>query len=149
MNLIASGSVPSKILHLWAVTQGSTSAPLGESLDRCFNGPLALAQSLAAQDLSEIEIAFVTSCLQQVGEETVVNPARAVVLGPARVIPKELPGISCRSIDVDHAGTAESAGLIVAELNAPSEHTTIATSRQDGATPTSGTLDELDLRCSS
>ena len=58
-DLAATGSVPSKILHLWAVTQKDASARPSESLDetlaRCFHSPLALAQSLAAQDLSDIE----------------------------------------------------------------------------------------------
>ena len=148
-DLIASGSVPTRILHLWALTPENSSAPssdspehyLADTLARCFYGPLALAQSLAAQDLSNVEIAFVSNRLQQVPDENgvaerAVDPARAVIHGPARVIPKELPGIRCRSIDLDlkfalsPANTiAESASLLIAELSAPSgpsAQTTIA-----------------------
>jgi thioesterase domain-containing protein/malonyl CoA-acyl carrier protein transacylase len=130
-DLIASGSVPSKILHLWSIAPERASTSLRNTLERCFHSPLALAQSLAAQDLSDIEIAFVSNRLQQVpdkhGEaEPVVDPARAVVFGPARVIPKELPGIQCRTIDLDAAPAAESAALILAELTTPSQHSTIA-----------------------
>jgi len=146
-DLIASGSVPSKILHLWAVTPERASTPLSESLARCFHSPLALAQSLAAQDLSDIEIAFVSNRLQQVPDkhgvaEPVADPARAVVFGPARVIPKELPGIQCRSIDLDQAASPESAALILAELSAPSQHSTIAYRKGQRYVET---LAELDL----
>jgi len=48
-----------------------------------------------------VDIALVSNSMHQVAEEPVHNPARAVLLGPARVIPKELPGITCRSIDLD------------------------------------------------
>jgi acyl transferase domain-containing protein/thioesterase domain-containing protein/acyl carrier protein len=149
-DLVASGSVPTKILHLWAVTSNAAASPpsdsLDESLARCFHGPLALAQSLAAQDLSNIELAFVSNRLQQVGDEKVIHPARAVVFGPARVISKELPGIHCRTIDLDlnptQASAAASAALVLAELNAPSQHTTIA--YREGQRYIE-TLDDLDL----
>ena len=153
-DLIASGSVPSRIIHLWSIVpesespslNGSPDRSLAESLARCFHGPLALAQSLAAQDLSNIEIAFVSNRLQQVPHETsveepVLDPARAVVLGPARVIPKEIPGIRCRSIDLDHVNAA-SATLLIAELSAPSDHTTIAFRHGQRYVET---LDDLDL----
>jgi acyl transferase domain-containing protein/thioesterase domain-containing protein len=130
-DLIASGSVPANILHLWAVIQKDAPTPINQSLARCFHSPLALAQSLAALDLVDIEIAFVSNHLQQVPDqhgvaEPVVDPARAVVLGPARVIPKELPGINCRSIDFDDTSFEESAALILTELSTPSQHSTIA-----------------------
>jgi len=154
-DLAASGSVPAKILHLWSIAPERASASPSESLDeslaRCFHSPLALAQSLAAQDLVDIEIAFVSNRLQQVPDkhgvaEPVVDPARAVVFGPARVIPKELPGIHCRSIDLDldfaHASTAESAALILAELGAQSQHSTVAYRQGQRYVET---LDDLDL----
>jgi thioesterase domain-containing protein/NAD(P)-dependent dehydrogenase (short-subunit alcohol dehydrogenase family) len=154
-DLVASGPVPSKILHLWSIAPENHSAPLSEVLDRCFLGPLALAQSLAAQDLSDLEIAFISNRLQQVPDEqgvaeTVMDPARAVLLGPARVIPKELPGIQCRSIDLDlnpalnsaRSGTAASAALVLAELSAPSEHATVAYRHGQRFVES---LDDLDL----
>src|ERR1035438_5448404 len=66
--------------------------------------------------------------MQQVHDEPVRNTAPAVLLGPARVIPKELPGITCRSIDVDlEAGKAEeNAAQIVAELTSVRDKTIIA-----------------------
>jgi acyl transferase domain-containing protein/thioesterase domain-containing protein/acyl carrier protein len=121
-----SGYSPSKILHLWSVED---SEPLlTDTLDRSFYSPLYLAQALAAQDLEGIDIALVSNRLQQVSEEPVRNPARAVLLGPARVIPKELPGITCRSIDVDLESirASECAAQIVAEMSSVRESVTVA-----------------------
>src|ERR1700686_3470178 len=39
--------------------------------------------------------------MQQVGGGSVLNPGGSTILGPCRVIPKEYPGIFCRSADVD------------------------------------------------
>jgi acyl transferase domain-containing protein/thioesterase domain-containing protein/acyl carrier protein len=127
-DVIKNGYWPSKILHLWSVTSQGTEPPLDESLDRSFYSPLYLAQALVNQDISNSDIALVSNCMQQVGEEPVRNPARAVSLGPARVIPKELPGITCRSIDVDfESGQAgECAAEIVAEMASIRENATVA-----------------------
>jgi len=146
-DLVASGSVPSRILHLWSIAPETGSVSLNDSLARSFHSPLALAQSLAAHDLSGIEIAFVSNRLQQVPgghsvDESVLHPARAAVFGPARVIPKELPGIRCRSIDLDEVATTESAALVLAEVSAQPDHVTVAY-RQGQRYVES--LDDLDL----
>ncbi len=123
---IKSGYSPRKILHLWTVEGGEP--PLAETMDRSFYSPLYLAQALANQDIADIDIALVSNRMQQVSEEPVRNPARAVLLGPARVIPKELPGITCRSIDVDfESGRAtEYAAQIVAEMASIRDNATVA-----------------------
>ena len=97
-------------------------------MDRSFYSPLYLAQALANQDIAEIDIALISNRMQQVSEEPVRNPARAVLLGPARVIPKELPGITCCSIDVDlESGKAtECAAQIVAEMASIRDNATVA-----------------------
>jgi len=123
---IKSGYSPRKILHLWSVE--SAELPLAETMDRSFYSPLYLAQALANQDIVDIDIALVSNRLQQVSEEPVRNPARAVLLGPARVIPKELPGITCHSIDVDleHGKATECAAQIVAEMASIGNDATLA-----------------------
>jgi acyl transferase domain-containing protein/thioesterase domain-containing protein len=125
-DVILSGQSPKKILHLWSVENSDSS--LDETIQRSFNSPLYLAQALARQDLTGIDIAFVSNRLQQVSGEPVRNPARAVFLGPARVIPKELPGMTCRSLDVDVEGDtpAHCATQIVAEMESVRENAAIA-----------------------
>jgi acyl transferase domain-containing protein/thioesterase domain-containing protein len=118
----------SKVLHLWSVTPEGTDPPLEETLGLGFYSPLYLAQALADQDISDSNIAFISNRMQQVSEEPVRNPTRAVLLGPARVIPRELPGITCRSVDVDLEGdqSEQCATQIVAELASLRENATVA-----------------------
>ncbi|MDR3753233.1 MAG: SDR family NAD(P)-dependent oxidoreductase [Terracidiphilus sp.] len=126
--LLESGRVLHKIVHLWSLAAEASEAPLEETLDRSFFSPLYLAQALAAQDLEGVQLALVSNYMQQVDAEPVRNPARAVLLGPARVVHKELPGFNCKAIDLDLDGgkAAESAAQIVAEMNGGYENTTIA-----------------------
>ncbi len=113
-----SGDAPWKILHLWSVLKEGANATLEETLKLSFYSPLFLAQALADQDIADADIAMVSNGLQQVAEEPVYDPARALLLGPAQVIPKELPAIICRSIDLDLKSNqvAECAAQIVSEM---------------------------------
>jgi len=101
---------------------------LDETLNRSFYSLLYLAQALASQDLPDLAIAVVSNRMQQVFEEHVHDPARAVLFGPARVIPKELPGIVCRCIDVEtnEGQVTECAARIVTEMAAVREESTVA-----------------------
>ncbi len=127
-DVIKRGFSPKNILHLWPAAPLDTDPPLDEALDRSFCSPLYLAQALANQDIAEANITLVSNRIQQVHDEAVRNPAPAVLLGPARVIPKELPGFVCRSIDIDlEAGHLEdTVNQIVAELTSVHDKTVIA-----------------------
>ncbi|HEX9112550.1 MAG TPA: SDR family NAD(P)-dependent oxidoreductase, partial [Terriglobales bacterium] len=92
---------PTKILHLWPFTSATVGQSLDQTLDLSFYSLLFLAQAWGDQDLGAAEIACVSNGLQSVSGENVVEPARAALLGPVRVIPKEFPGVFCRSIDLD------------------------------------------------
>jgi acyl transferase domain-containing protein/thioesterase domain-containing protein len=92
---------PTRILHLWPVTDATAGRSLDQALDLCFYSLLFLAQAWGDQDLGAAEIACVSNGLQSVAGEKVVEPTRAALLGPVRVIPKEFPGVVCRSIDLD------------------------------------------------
>jgi acyl transferase domain-containing protein/thioesterase domain-containing protein len=142
--LLESGGAPRKIVHLWSLAAEVSEPPLEETLNRSFFSPLYLAQALAAQDLQGMQLALVSNHLQQVTAEPVRNPARAVLLGPARVIHKELPGFYSKAIDLDFdAGkTAESAAQLVAEMNGAYENSTIA---WRGGERFSETLEPLQL----
>ncbi|HEY1904169.1 MAG TPA: SDR family NAD(P)-dependent oxidoreductase [Terracidiphilus sp.] len=127
-DILKSGRAPTKILHLWSVLDESVKTSLKEIEDRSFFSPLFLAQALTAQDITKLDVALVSNHMQQVADESVRNPARGVLLGPSRVIPAELPEITCRSIDVDLASGAamQRASQIVAEMNTGPLNGTIA-----------------------
>jgi acyl transferase domain-containing protein/acyl carrier protein len=126
--IVKSNHLPDKMLHLWSVLPQGATTSLNETEELSFFSPLFLAQALASQDIARMDIGLVSNRMQQVSEEAVRHPDRAVLLGPARVIPAELPGITCRSIDVDFVGehAEECAALIVAEMNCNGDNATVA-----------------------
>jgi acyl transferase domain-containing protein/thioesterase domain-containing protein/acyl carrier protein len=92
---------PKRIIHLWPVTAVNGGRPLEQALDLSFYSLLFLAQAWGDQDLGAVEIACVSNGLQSVSGENVIEPARAALFGPVRVIPKEFPSVFCRTIDLD------------------------------------------------
>lgn len=126
--LVESGKAPRKIVHLWSLASSKNEAALEETLERSFFSPLYLAQALAAQDLDGLQLALVSNGMQQAGAEPVRDPARAVLLGPARVIHKELSGFHAKAIDLefDTGKVVECAAQLVAEMNSAHEDSTIA-----------------------
>jgi acyl transferase domain-containing protein/acyl carrier protein len=114
------------VLHLWSATPAPAGGGSHERLQELgFYSLLFLAQALGRRRAGQrARIAVVSSELQRVtgGEEPV--PDKATLLGPCRVIPQELAGVSCRSIDVEpiaaggtgEAAHAELAGWLLAEV---------------------------------
>jgi acyl transferase domain-containing protein/thioesterase domain-containing protein len=100
-DILKNGDTPRRIIHLWSVMPEGSSQSLAEVEARSFLSALFLAQALAGQDLTGIDIGFISNQMQQVSNEQVRNPAQALLLGPVKVIPQELPGITCRSIDLN------------------------------------------------
>ena len=140
----AGGQMPLTILHLWSVVSLGTPARLDRTIELSFTSPLLLAQGLGSADISGIEIAFVSNAMQLESNEPVHSPARALLLGPARVIPRELPGIACRAVDLDPATSsmAECAAELLAEMRSVAQDA-IVTYRQ--TTRLVETLEPLEL----
>ena len=89
--------LPEQVIHLWPAD--STSQNISAQLDRSFYSLLYFAQSLGEHDVSGVGISVVTTSLHSVAGEECTHPERAALIGPVRVISKELPGIRCRNID--------------------------------------------------
>ncbi|GAB4560318.1 MAG: hypothetical protein Tsb0020_06870 [Haliangiales bacterium] len=96
---------PRRVLHLWTLTDDN--APTGLSgcdaeQARGFYSMLFLAQAIGKAGLSEpLDIAVVSNRMQQVAGEPLLRPERATVLGPCKVMMQELPGVVCRSVDIE------------------------------------------------
>lgn len=102
--LKADESVPQRILHLWNVTETTvpTLASVAEFQALGFYSPVFLAQSLIKQSINEqIQITIFTSNLYEVTGKEDIQPEKALIIGPLRVLPQEFPNISCRNIDID------------------------------------------------
>lgn len=104
-DLVKSGTVPSRVLHLWLTTADESHRP-GSSFfhrnqERGFYSLLFLAQAIADENLPRpLQITVVTSDAQQVAGEGLAHPEKALVFGPALVTPRELPGVHVRTLDV-------------------------------------------------
>ena len=108
--LMAHGRTPKSILHLWLVTEDAGFRPGSSYLHRVlhsgFYSLVFLAQALAAEDAtSGVRLLVATNRTQNVAGEGIGDPVKATVLGPVRVIPRELAGITCSAVDLqlDHA----------------------------------------------
>jgi acyl transferase domain-containing protein/thioesterase domain-containing protein len=127
-DILKNGDTPHRIIHLWSLIPEGASHALSEVESRSFLSSLFLAQALTIQNLTGIDIAFISDQMQQVSNEPVRNPAQALLLGPVKVIPQELPGITCRSIDLNLANDDRQACArqIVDEMSVNALTTTIA-----------------------
>ncbi len=104
-DLVASGLTPDRIVHLWLLEAQPTHRP-GSSLfhhhqERGFFSLFFLAQALADEGLpTPLQISVILNGLARVDDEPVLYPDKATVLGPVRVIPRELEGVTVSAIDV-------------------------------------------------
>jgi acyl transferase domain-containing protein/thioesterase domain-containing protein/acyl carrier protein len=104
-DLMAGGGVPQRVVHLWLLTADESFRPgssfLHRNLERGFYSLLFFSQALGDENAPRpIHITVAANGMQRVGEEQLPYPEKATVLGPARVIPKEMNGVSVRVVDL-------------------------------------------------
>jgi acyl transferase domain-containing protein/thioesterase domain-containing protein/NADP-dependent 3-hydroxy acid dehydrogenase YdfG len=103
--LAQQGLAPTRIAHLWMLTVDETFRP-GSSFfhrnqERGFYSLLFLAQAIAEGGLPmPVHATVVANGMQAVAGEPLPYPEKATLLGPVKVIPRELPGFTCASVDV-------------------------------------------------
>ena len=124
-DLRARGELPGEVFHLWSYGGGA-----GAQGENPFYSLLFLAQAWAAEGTSQpVRITAVASGLHAVADGEEVEPLKALLLGPCRVIPQELAGVSCRSIDLEPpeiAGLDELAGCLLREMGAGNREPDVA-----------------------
>ena len=110
-DLQSNGRLPQKIVHLWAVTASGAEgglrsprlAPDPPAFDQAqklyFESLFFLAQAMPLEE-QPIELTVISNNLQQVGGEADLQPEKALLLGPCKVIPHEFPSVRSRSVDV-------------------------------------------------
>ncbi|MCP4218602.1 MAG: amino acid adenylation domain-containing protein [bacterium] len=115
------GKLPRHILHMWSVAGGSsingpdnaegitekegtgnsTPGETREALEKGFYSMLYLVKVFNRQDaFDRLFITVFSDNMQEVDGDESLNPARATLLGPVKVIGQEYPHITCRSIDL-------------------------------------------------
>ncbi len=104
-------ALPDRIVHLWLVTQGENEPP-AEAANRLqqrgFMSLMCLAQALGKLSPFDVSIEIVSDGMQAVMGTDRVCAAKALALGPCRVIPQEYERVTCRSIDISAGESADS-----------------------------------------
>ncbi|WP_228858253.1 type I polyketide synthase [Xenorhabdus sp. PB61.4] len=98
------------IIHAWSITR-SASIPLNTAFTH-YESLLHIARQFAVDRLATdgtdvdqlktvaLKIDILSNRLHSITEQDRNDPAKALLLGPCRVIPKEFEQVQCRSIDV-------------------------------------------------
>ena len=120
-DLVAHGHSPNRIAHFWGVTRGESFRPgssfLHRNLEQGFYSLMFLAQAMAEENLPRpIHLTAFTTGAAQVRDEVLRYPEKATLLGPAKVIPRELPGVTVSLCDLElpdapRRGQADLSGL--------------------------------------
>ncbi|MFI5179274.1 MAG: SDR family oxidoreductase, partial [Vicinamibacterales bacterium] len=106
----AESSSPITLVHLCGVTDGATG--LDEALDLGFYSLVALAQGLARLGaVRPMRLVVVTTRVQSVVGDEVLDPAKAATLGPCRVIPQEVAQVHCTHVDLERASGLDGSRL--------------------------------------
>ena len=126
------GRSPGTIVHLWCLTSREEKLSIADSYklfrNLGFNSLLFLTQAIVEQ-LPEkpLQIKVVSNYLHEVTGEEFLSPAKAILLGPCRVIPLEHPNIQCTNVDLgDRQPPDEYAQRLVKELTARTTDAVVA-----------------------
>ena len=106
--LTAAGQMPDRIVHAWS--DGTSAVPTDD-----FFSVYHLVRAIAAHDAEPaLHLDLLARGSQRTGDDDAVwNPAGALLLGPATVLPTEFEGLTARFVDLSDD---VSAGALVAEL---------------------------------
>jgi acyl transferase domain-containing protein len=113
--LAAGPGLPAGIVHLAAV-----GSPADAADDRAFWSPLCTVRAAGRRAAGRaMRLVFVSAGAQTVLPTDAVQPAQALLAGPAQVAAQEYPAFDVRWIDVAAAGAGAAAALLCAECSAP------------------------------
>ena len=108
--LAEDGRLPTRIAHLWLLTEGEHHRPGSSFFHRMqeqgFWSLFYLAQAWADEGTGPLHIDVVTNGAAQVRAEALPYPSKSTIMGPARVIPREFPSVTVAVLDVDTADPA-------------------------------------------
>ncbi len=96
------GLFPQVIVHAWLLTGGERQAGLDYfkvQHQRGYSALMALAQAVGMSD-ENIRLGVVTNRLADVLGNEVLEPEKATVLGPVKVIGLEYPNLACAALDL-------------------------------------------------
>ena len=127
------GASPRRIVHLWLFcanteADGQAAATAARTEQLGFRSLMCLAQAIGRHNTPDaLHLDVVSNRLQTVASDDRATPAKALVLGPCRVMPAEYPSVSCRSIDlVADEAAVTAAHQVLREITAEAPQTLVA-----------------------
>jgi acyl transferase domain-containing protein/thioesterase domain-containing protein/acyl carrier protein len=125
-DLRARDHIPTRIAHFWLVTARETHRPgssfLHRNIEQGFLSLTHIAQALQSEDIPlPLHMTVVTSGAQALPGERLAHPEKAMINGPARVAPREMPGLTVATLDIDESALTDT---LVDELCAAAANTT-------------------------
>jgi acyl transferase domain-containing protein/thioesterase domain-containing protein/acyl carrier protein len=106
-DLAEAEALPHRIAHFWLVTGPEEHFRPGSSffdrnLEMGVSSLTALAQELGGLDLDHpLHLSIFTTGAAQLNAEPLPYPEKSMIAGPAGVIPREFPGITCATVDIE------------------------------------------------
>lgn len=121
-DLIANGQAPNRVLHMWLLTGEETFRPgssfFHRNLEQGFHALMFLGQAIIEENLPQpVHATCVTNGAAGIGSEGLIYPEKATIRGPLGILPREVPGMTCASIDV--SATDDLAKRLIEDLISP------------------------------
>ncbi len=105
---------PDHVVHLWNVTEGRAPEHAEET---GFYSLMGLAQACAGRaNEKQRDVLVVADSLQSIDGGETIFPEKATLLGPVKVIPKEMPYLRTRAVGVDATQTPPQRERLVHDL---------------------------------
>ncbi|MFN0241291.1 MAG: type I polyketide synthase [Planctomycetota bacterium] len=127
-DLVANGTMPDRIVHMWLLTADEGFRPgsnfFHRNQERGFYSLFFLAQALGEEEgKGPLHITIVGNGMHALDDETLAHPAKATVFGPCRVIPREFEGFTCSTFDIPlPIAQAPSKWSVLTHKNGRAEH---------------------------
>ena len=108
-DLAEAGRLPTRIGHFWLVTGEEHFRPgssfFDRNLEQGFFSLMYLGQALGAvEPEAPVHLTVFTSGAAQVRDEELPYPEKAMIAGPVGVMPHEMPGVTCATVDLSLPG---------------------------------------------
>ncbi len=112
---------PDQIVHAWLLTWDTSYRPGSSFFHRLqnqgFYSLFYLAKALGKREReNHLHLTVLTNNAQSVAGEVIEHPDKATAMGPVQVIPRELPDISCKLVDL---ATGRGARGVLSKRTAP------------------------------
>ena len=132
-DLAARDLMPTRVGHFWLFTSDTSARPGSSFFHRVqeqgFWSLFYFARAWGQEDGGPLHMVVITSDMMRVRDEVLKHPEKTTVMGPVRVIPRELPGITASVLDLTAPRRAQAVGLVtpvLEELLASPENTVAA-----------------------